>query len=55
MIGSTLVVLEPIADPDKGFVPIQIGSERQRDAMLGEVGLVFERVELDQHVLMWLH
>ena len=49
---STLAVLEPIVDPDEGFVPIQLGGESQRYAVLGEVGLVFERIELDQHALM---
>ena len=49
---SPLAVLEPIVDQDKGLVPIQLGGEGQGDTVLGEVGLVFEWVELNQHALM---
>ncbi len=49
---SQLSVIKPIINPDQSGFPIELGCQRQRDAVFRLVPRVFVWVELDSRVLL---
>jgi hypothetical protein len=49
---TQLFIPKPIITPNQRGIPIELSRQSQRDAMLGDVGLVFGGIELDEYYLM---
>ena len=49
---AQLTVFKPGIDPNERRIPVELVSQRKRQAMLCLVGRIFRRIELDSHALL---